>query len=386
MRVLRLIADTKQSLKEFTENNYAQGAFFWNYLLKNKEIKVNGKRVSTDVTLCAGDEVSYFLTKKQEEKPAFSVVYEDKNLLVIDKESGVNSEAVFAALQRARECYFIHRLDRNTQGLMAFALNESTEKTLLQAFKERRVEKRYHALCVGTFAKKAEVLTAYLKKDADKSLVRVFDQPKSGAERIVTEYKTLCKTDGFTRVEVILHTGKTHQIRAHLAHVGHPILGDMKYGDAAVNKQYKAARQILVAKYLRFDLSGELAYLNGKEFVSHFQAGMPVGHLIGQTVRVVVDRPLGSYHPDHKDLYYSVNYGYIPGQIAPDGEEQDVYILGVSQAIENFEGEIIAVIRRENDVEEKWVVAPKGAKFTKEEIWEQVRFQEQYFRVEILMG
>ncbi|MBO5737095.1 MAG: RluA family pseudouridine synthase [Clostridia bacterium] len=270
--MLRLIVEENQGLKEFTENNYAQGAFFWHYLLKNKEIKVNGKRVNADMPLRKGDEVCYFLTKKQEEKPAFFVVYEDENLLVVDKESGVNSEAVYAALKRERECYFIHRLDRNTQGLLAFALTAQMESVLLQAFKDRKVEKRYHALCVGTFAKKESVLTAYLRKDAEKSQVRVFDTPKPGAETIITEYKVLSQTDEFSKVEVTLHTGKTHQIRAHLAHVGCPIVGDMKYGNTAVNKAQKAARQCLVSKILRFDLDGEFAYLNEKEFVSRFEA------------------------------------------------------------------------------------------------------------------
>lgn len=272
--MVRLIVDEKQTLREFTENHYAQGGFFWNYLLKNKEIKVNGKRVSSDVTVEKGDEVCYFLTKKQEEKPAFFVVYEDENLLVVDKESGVNSEAVYAALSRERNCYFIHRLDRNTQGLMAFALNEKTERALLSAFKERRVEKRYHALCVGTFPQREEVLTAYLKKDAERAQVKVFDVPKNGAEQIVTEYRVLSVKDGFTKVEVTLHTGKTHQIRAHLAHIGCPILGDMKYGNTVINKAKKAARQCLVAKYLSFTADGVLSYLKGKEFISRFDAEM----------------------------------------------------------------------------------------------------------------
>lgn len=273
--MLQLIADQKQSLKQFTENNYAQGAFFWSYLLKNKEIKVNGKRVGSDVTLEVGDEVAYFLSKKQEEKPAFFIVYEDENVLIADKESGVNSEAVFAALKRERECYFIHRLDRNTQGLMAFALNAKTETALLQAFKERAAEKRYHALCCGSFTKSQDILTAYLKKDAEKALVKVFDTPKNGGERIVTEYRVLDKEGEFTRIEVILHTGKTHQIRAHLAHIGCPIIGDMKYGNTAVNKARKATRQCLVAKCLRFSLQGELAYLNEKQWVSRFEARLP---------------------------------------------------------------------------------------------------------------
>lgn len=93
----------------------------------------------------------------------------------------------------------------------------------------------------------------------------------------------------------------------------------------------------------------------------------------------VIDRPLGTYHPKHPDLYYPVNYGYIPGLMAADGDEQDVYILGVSEPVERFTGEMIAVVHRRDDVEDKWVLAPEGMRFTAEEIMAQVRFQEQYF-------
>ena len=105
--------------------------------------------------------------------------------------------------------------------------------------------------------------------------------------------------------------------------------------------------------------------------------------VIGTIVKVTVDRPLGSYHPVHKDMYYPINYGYVEGIIAADGEEQDAYILGVDVPVKEFVGEIIAVIHRRNDVEEKWVVAPEGTAFSEEEIMEQVRFQEQYFESEI---
>lgn len=110
-----------------------------------------------------------------------------------------------------------------------------------------------------------------------------------------------------------------------------------------------------------------------------------INPVIGRTVVVTVDRPLGSYHPKHKDMYYPINYGYIEGIMAPDGEEQDAYILGVDEAVDEFTGKIIAIIHRNDDIEEKWVVAPEDMFFTKEEIWEQVRFQEQYFDSEIDM-
>ena len=107
--------------------------------------------------------------------------------------------------------------------------------------------------------------------------------------------------------------------------------------------------------------------------------------MIGSIVRVIVDRPLGTFHPKHKDICYSVNYGYIPDVLAPDGEEQDAYILGIDKPVKEFVGRVIAIIHRFDDVEDKWVVAPEGASFTKDEIMKQVAFQEQYFRTEIRM-
>ena len=107
--------------------------------------------------------------------------------------------------------------------------------------------------------------------------------------------------------------------------------------------------------------------------------------MIGKTVKVVVDRPLGTYHPKHNNLYYSVNYGYIPGIIAPDGEEQDAYILGVDMPVSEFTGKVIAVIHRIDDVEDKWIVAPENVTFTKDEIIKLTDFQEKYFKSEIRM-
>ena len=107
--------------------------------------------------------------------------------------------------------------------------------------------------------------------------------------------------------------------------------------------------------------------------------------MLGKVVKVVVDRPLGTYHPKYKDLFYSVNYGYVEGIIAADGEEQDAYILGVNEPIKEFTGKVIAVIHRFDDVEEKLVVVPTDASLTKGEIMRQVDFQERFFKIEIRM-
>ena len=107
--------------------------------------------------------------------------------------------------------------------------------------------------------------------------------------------------------------------------------------------------------------------------------------MIGDIVTVTVDRPLDSCHPKHRDMYYPINYGYIAGILAPDGEEQDAYILGVNEAVETFTGRIIAIVHRLDDVEDKWVVCPEHVTFSREEIIEKVKFQEQYFHSELVM-
>ena len=107
--------------------------------------------------------------------------------------------------------------------------------------------------------------------------------------------------------------------------------------------------------------------------------------MIGHIVKVIVDRPMGSHHPVYKALKYPVNYGFVPDVMAPDGEEQDAYILGVSEPVSEFVGRVIAIIRRLDDIEEKWVVAPVGVTFTAERIMDLVRFQEQYFKTEIIL-
>lgn len=106
---------------------------------------------------------------------------------------------------------------------------------------------------------------------------------------------------------------------------------------------------------------------------------------IGRIVTVIIDRPLGSSHPEHEEMIYRVNYGYVKGVIAGDGEEQDAYIIGIDEKKTEFTGRIIAVVHRKDDAEDKWVVAPEGKSFSRQEIAEMIYFQEQYFDSEIIM-
>ena len=108
------------------------------------------------------------------------------------------------------------------------------------------------------------------------------------------------------------------------------------------------------------------------------------GEALGKTVHIIVDRPLGSVHPEHDDIVYAVNYGFVPGEISGDGEAQDAYIIGVDEPISEFDGAVVAVIHRLNDNEDKWVVAPHGVEITDEEIKEKTDFQERFFETEII--
>lgn len=265
----KYVVSEETTLKKFTDNVCAQASFYWNALCGKKDIRVNGVKTGKDMPLFVGDEVCYYLTPAQENRQAFSVVYEDGEVLVADKESGVNSEAVFSELCERGEYYFIHRLDRNTAGLMIFGRTKAAEKALLDAFKNRKVQKIYEALVVGRLPKKHDVLTAYLKKNEKTSTVFLSDRPVG--EKVITEYESLSFDGECSLVRITLHTGKTHQIRAHMAYIGHPVVGDEKYGDGAFNHAHKVARQRLVAKKLTV-LSEELPEIQGKSFVSRFEA------------------------------------------------------------------------------------------------------------------
>lgn len=268
----KFTATTKIRLSDFTDCTYPQGSFVFSTLLRAGDIKVNGVRTRTDIMLSAGDEVTYYTTLAQEDKPSHKIIYEDENLLVADKYGGVSSEGLFYELS---PCFPVHRLDRNTCGLIVIAKTQAVQIKLINCFKNRAVQKEYLCFAKNCFKKREDTLTAYLKKDSKTSLVRIYAAPNQETVKIITQYKVLQEFGDYALVQVILHTGKTHQIRAHLSYIGCPILGDGKYGDKALNKKYGATRQILVAKSLTFNLTGSLAYLNSVPLVSAFSPQLP---------------------------------------------------------------------------------------------------------------
>ena len=151
---------------------------------------------------------------------------------------------------------------------MIFALNTSAEEQLLYGFKHHTFDKKYLCTVYGKVKKDSDILSAYLLKDASSSTVKIFDKKVDGSVEIKTGYKVISRKENTTDLEVTLYTGKTHQIRAHLSFIGHFILGDGKYGDAKINKQFGLSRQQLKAYKLtlRFGEDSSLYYLNGKTF------------------------------------------------------------------------------------------------------------------------
>ncbi len=219
----------------------------------------------------------------REQLPALSVreycslVYTDARLLVVAKRAGIEVTAEDGGKDslQARltpiygELYPVHRLDANTEGLLLFARDEAAQTALLFAFSEDRIEKYYHALVYGRIQEKSSTLSAWAIKDAERARLLVYDAPRQGALSIKTGYRVLAQAEDRTLVEIRLYTGRTHQIRAHMAHIGHPVLGDDKYGDREVNKAAGLKRQALVSyrTVLHEPESSELDYLDGREFV-----------------------------------------------------------------------------------------------------------------------
>lgn len=243
--------------------------------LRKKDIRINEKRIHENVCIYTGDRIDIYLvdellTKKQD----IPIIYQDDNIMLVNKPSKIEVTGTNSLTSLLKQSYPTlepcHRLDRNTTGLVLFAKNEQVLTVLLQKFKNHKIEKHYacHVYNIPRDTTKMEV--AYLFKDAKKSQVYISPTPKKGYLKIITAYTILQKQENNTcMLDINLHTGRTHQIRAHMAYLGYPIIGDGKYGNNEVNKKFKVNMQQLCAYYLKFDWTNEhtiLDYLNQKEF------------------------------------------------------------------------------------------------------------------------
>ncbi|MBE7075540.1 MAG: RluA family pseudouridine synthase [Clostridiales bacterium] len=234
-----------------------------NKMLRNKDVKVDGKTEKQNVLVTAGSQIVFYYSPDMLEKK-FEKVFESEDVMVGYKFPGIEVEGE-KGLEGVLGTIAVHRLDRNTEGLMVFAKNESASGLLSQAFKKSLVHKFYITEVVGEFKTSKKTFRAYLKKDSNESRVKIFQGKVSGAVEILTSIKTLKSNSQSSMLEVELLTGKTHQIRAHLSYLGHPIIGDGKYGKNEINKKFQKNRQKLACFKLKFDFVG-INELNGKVF------------------------------------------------------------------------------------------------------------------------
>ncbi len=248
--------------------------------LRQKDIKINGIRTNKDNLLYEKDEVLVYISDNLlSPNINLDIIFEDENILIINKPAnlevtGNNESLTNIVHQKYSNCSFLpmpcHRLDRNTTGLILFAKNEESLNILLEKFKNHEIKKKYLALVYGIPKIKKAKLEAYLFKDNKKSVVYISDEFKTGYNKIITSYSVIKEyKNNSCLLEVEIETGKTHQIRAHLSHIGYPIIGDGKYGINSINKIFGFKFQQLKAYKLSFNFnsnSGLLNYLNGKTF------------------------------------------------------------------------------------------------------------------------
>ena len=269
-------------------------------LIRKKDIKINGKRCDISSRLVSGDIVKIYAKDEvsAEKKHDMSfldsssdidIIYEDKNLLIVNKPVGLDSHSNGSQISdtligRIKKYLYekneyspdsessfapalCSRLDRNTCGLVTAAKTAAALRSVNEAIRNGQVHKIYHCITVSPLPKKEDIVTAYHRKDEARNLVRITDSPASGYKPIKTGYRVLATNPPLSLVEITLYTGRTHQIRAHLAHIGSPVLGDGKYGITAINKRYGIFRQALCAYSLKFELpeDSEFSYMNSIE-------------------------------------------------------------------------------------------------------------------------
>ena len=272
-------------------------------LIRKKDIKINGKRCDIASRLNTGDIVTIYVKDDVSEvmqhdmsflkfSTELDIVYEDENVIIVNKPVGLDSHSNGSPLTDTlinRIKHYLYdkkeyspdsensfapalcsRLDRNTCGLVTAAKTASALRDINAAIKNGCVHKVYHCITTSAPPKKEDILTAYHQKDESRNLVKILDSPCDGFKPIKTGYRVLAEKAPLALVEVTLYTGRTHQIRAHLAHIGAPVLGDGKYGNTAVNKRYGVFRQALCAYSLKFELLEESAvsYLNKLEITA----------------------------------------------------------------------------------------------------------------------
>lgn len=295
--------DAGQRLDKFlakTYPNLPQAVLY--KCIRKKDVRLNGARCRPEDRLSAGDQLSLFWQEdffQQSPKEydflkapkKLNIVYEDPQILLVDKQPGLivhpdetyHFDSLIARVQHylydkgeyrpEEENSFapalVNRIDRNTGGIVMAAKTAEALRVLNQKVKDRELEKRYLCIACGHMEEPEALLTGYLVKNEAQNRVYVSKKPEPGARSIRTRYRVLKERGGFSLLEVDLLTGRTHQIRAHMASIGHPLLGDGKYGRNAVNKALGLRWQALYSYRLGFRFTspaGPLEHLNGRDF------------------------------------------------------------------------------------------------------------------------
>ena len=297
--------DSGQRLDKFLTKRFKNmpQSLMYKYI-RTKYIKLNGKKCEISSRLNEGDILTLYIKDEFfEEQPdeydflkapvKLDIIYEDENIMLLNKKPGLivhpdetyHFDSLIARVQHylyekgeyepKKENSFapalVNRIDRNTGGIVIASKNAETLRIMNQKVKDREISKYYLCIALGIFEKKSDLLTGYLEKNEKQNKVYISKKPTENSKTIKTKYKVLAEKNNLSLLEVDLLTGRTHQIRAHLASIGHPLLGDGKYGKNEINRKMGYKWQALYSYKLSFNFTtdgGILEYLNGRTFTA----------------------------------------------------------------------------------------------------------------------
>jgi 23S rRNA pseudouridine955/2504/2580 synthase len=270
--------------------------------IRLKRIKVNGKRAEIATRLSTGDMIEMYINDEFFTQPEYlyeflgapnnlDILFEDENILLLNKSVGLlahpdENEYVDTLISRVKRYLYengqylpedensfapalVNRIDRNTGGIVIAAKNAESLRVLNEKVKNREIRKFYLCVAHGYMKEKSGLLKGWLYKDVGKNKVFVYDSPREGCKEIATKYRVIAAAKDLSLLEIELLTGRTHQIRAHLAYIGHPLVGDGKYGRNAQNRVFGYKKQFLYSFKIIFDFksgAGCLDYLNQRCF------------------------------------------------------------------------------------------------------------------------